>query len=239
MLVRTLTLVTTALLVAACAPAATPTTTGQPASTPTTAPPATPTAVTAVASPTTPPAPTAGEVRFVIASGSSEARFRVTEQLAGRNLPNDAVGATKEVSGTVVLRGNQVVSEQSRITVDMRTLRTDQAQRDNFIQRNTLETDRFPTATFVLREIRGLPTPLPTSGEHRFQLVGDLTIHGVTVPATWETTATFTPQQVSGQAKSAWKFADFNMTQPRVPLVLSIEDNIRLEIDFVATRAGA
>ncbi|MCS6802997.1 MAG: YceI family protein [Chloroflexota bacterium] len=231
-------LISTFLLAAACAPAPAPVTTGQAGSTPPTAPTATPTTAPPAATPTPAAQPAAGEVRFVIATGSSEARFRVTEQLAGRNLPNDAVGATKEVSGTVVLRGNQVVAEQSRITVDMRTLRTDQAQRDNFIQRNTLETDRFPTATFVLREIRGVPIPLPTSGQYTFQLVGDLTIHGVTVPATWETTATFTPQQVSGQAKSAWKFADFNLTQPRVPLVLSIEDNIRLEIDFVATRAG-
>ncbi|MCL6649140.1 MAG: YceI family protein [Chloroflexi bacterium] len=174
----------------------------------------------------------------MLAPGSSEARFRVTEQLAGRNLPSDAVGTTRAVSGTVVLRGGQAVPDQSRITVDLRTLRTDQPQRDNFIQRNTLETQQYPLATFVLREVRNLPVPLPTSGEYTFQLVGDLTIHGVTQPASWETTATFTPQQVQGLAKSTWKFADFGMTPPRVPLVLSLEDNIRLEIDFVATRAG-
>ncbi|GIW07618.1 MAG: hypothetical protein KatS3mg060_2423 [Dehalococcoidia bacterium] len=235
---RTLALVSTLFLAAACAPSAAPTATGQQPSNPTTALAATPTAVRAAASPTTAAGQPAADVRYVIAPGSSEARFRVTEQLAGRNLPNDAVGVTKEVSGTVVLRGTQVVAEQSRITVDLRTLRTDQTQRDNFIQRNTLETGRFPTATFALKEIRGLSTPLPTSGEHTFQLVGDLTIHGVTVPATWETTATFTPQEVRGQAKSAWKFGDFGMTPPRAPIVLSVEDNVRLEIDFVATRSG-
>jgi polyisoprenoid-binding protein YceI len=236
--VRILAFVTVILLAAGCAPAAAPPATGQQPSSPTAGPVATPTTAQAAASPTVAATAPAAEVRYVIAPGSSEARFRVTEQLAGRNLPNDAVGTTKEVSGTVVLRGNQVVAEQSRITVDLRTLRTDQAQRDGFIQRNTLETDRFPTAVFQLREIRGLPSPLPTSGQQTFQLVGDLTIHGVTVPATWETTATFTPQQVSGQAKSAWKFGDFGMTPPRAPIVLSVEDNIRLEIDFVATRAG-
>ncbi|MFN8532200.1 MAG: YceI family protein [Dehalococcoidia bacterium] len=221
------------VLAVACAP-------GGP-TTPSQAPTSSPTRVSAGGTPATPVAtqsPAADEVRFVLALGSSEARFRVTEQLVGRNLPSDAVGSTKEVTGAVVFRGGRVVPEQSRISVDLRTLRTDQAQRDNFIQRNPLETSQYPTAVFVVKEARGLPSPVPTSGQHNFQLVGDLTIHGVTVPATWEASATFTAQQVTGQAKSAWKFADFNMTSPRVPLVLSIEDNIRLELDFVATRAG-
>ena len=236
MLSRTLLVVLPFGLLAACAPPGPAAPPSQPAQSVAT----TPTPAAVAASPTAArPAPSASdEVRLVLAPGSSEARFRVTEQLAGRNLPNDAVGTTREVSGTVVLRGGQPVPDQSQITVDLRTLRTDQPQRDNFIQRNTLETQQYPFATFVLREIRNLPMPLPTSGAYTFQLVGDLTIHGVTQPASWETTATFTPQQVQGQAKSAWKFADFGMTPPRVPLVLSLEDNIRLEIDFVATRAG-
>ena len=32
-------------------------------------------------------------------------------------------------------------------------------------------------------------------------------------------------------AKTSFKFEDFNLTQPRVPVVLSIEDNITLEMD--------
>jgi polyisoprenoid-binding protein YceI len=227
------------VLAAACAPAQAPTT--QAPAAPTPAAVASPTARPAT-SPTAAPSaaatPIAATVRLVLAPGSSEARFRVTEQLAGRNLPNDAVGSTKEVTGTIALNGNQVLPG-SEVVVQMATLRTDQAQRDGFIHQNTLQSRQFPTAVFALKQIEGLPAQLPTSGQADLKLIGDMTIRGVTKPSTWDAKATFSPQGVTGTATTAIKFADFGMTQPRVPLVLSIEDNIRLELDFNATRAGA
>ncbi|MCH1928023.1 YceI family protein, partial [Shewanella sp. C31] len=60
--------------------------------------------------------------------------------------------------------------------VDLRELRSDQARRDNYLRQNTLETGRFPTATFRPKEVRGLPNPLPQSGKAAVHVVGDLTI---------------------------------------------------------------
>jgi polyisoprenoid-binding protein YceI len=65
-----------------------------------------------------------------------------------------------------------------------------------------------------------------------FQLVGDMTIHSVTRPATWDVTAQVNGQELSGSASTSFTFEDFGMTPPRVPVVLSVEDNIKLEIDF-------
>ncbi len=48
----------------------------------------------------------------------------------------------------------------------------------------------------------------------------------------WYVTARIEGDRVVGQAQTDFTFADFNLTQPQVPLVLSVEDNIRLEIDF-------
>ena len=124
-------------------------------------------------------------VRLVLVPEGSEARYRVREQLANQPLPNDAVGATREVSGAIVLAPDgRIVSEESRFEVDLRSLRSDQSRRDNFIQRNTMETSRFPTAVFEPREASGLPWSLPENNEFTFQLTGDLTIHGVTRPVT-------------------------------------------------------
>ena len=103
--------------------------------------------------------------------------------------------------------------------------------RDGFIKRSTLETDKFPTAEFVPTEVKGLPTPLPKSGPVTFQITGDMTVHGATKPVTWDVTGTVDGNTFKGTAKTAVQFADFGMNQPRVPRVLSIEDNIRLEID--------
>jgi polyisoprenoid-binding protein YceI len=176
-------------------------------------------------------------VRLDLVPDATQVRFRVREQFAGRSLPNDAVGTTRAVTGAIQLDSQgRIQGEQSKITADLRTLQSDEARRDRFIRENTLETDEFPLAEFSPKEARGLPWPLPTSGEGTFQLDGDLTVHGVTRPTTWETTARFTDQEVSGTASTRVRITEFGMEIPRVTLILSIDDDARLEMDFRATR---
>jgi polyisoprenoid-binding protein YceI len=182
----------------------------------------------------------AGSARLTLVPNSSEARYKAREQLAGRSAMSDAVGSTRAVTGAVVVGPNgAIVAGPSKITVDLSTLTSDQDRRDNFIKRNTLRTADYPNAEFVAKEARGLPSPLPTSGQATFQLLGDLTVRGVTRPVTWDVTATFTPQEVTGQAKTTFTFADFEIEKPVVALILSIEDQVGLELDFRAARAAA
>jgi len=163
----------------------------------------------------------------------TEARFRVREQLAELNFPNDAVGATQQVEGAITLdQSNAIVVADSRLVVDLRTLRSDDNRRDRYINRRTLETDRYPLAEFAPREVAGLPAAWPRSGEAQFQVVGDMTIHGATRPLTWNVSASFGDQEVVGLATTSFHFSDFNLAIPKVFLVLSVEDNIGLEVDF-------
>ncbi len=184
----------------------------------------------------------AGAIRLVLASDGNEARYTVTEQLADRPLPSDAVGRTSAVTGQIVIGADgRVVAQGSLFTIDMTTLHSDSNRRDGFIQRNTLQTDRYPTAVFAPTEVRGLPVPLPTSGQLTFQVVGNLTVHGLTRPATWDVTAQVSGQELKGTASTAIKFGDFGMQAPKAFVVLSVEDNIRLQYDFhlvPATSAG-
>lgn len=181
--------------------------------------------------------PAAAALTFRLVPDQSEARYRVREQLATLQFPSDAVGRTQAISGTIAFAGDgSVISPASKFSVDLRTLRSDQERRDNFIRMNTLEVSRYPTAEFVPREVRGLRWPLPTSGEATFQLTGDLTIHGTTRPVTWDVTARFDGNRVTGTATTSFKFEDFNMQVPRVAVVLSVENNIRLEVDFTFVR---
>jgi polyisoprenoid-binding protein YceI len=184
----------------------------------------------------TPPTPVEvqeGGALFTVAPEGSEARYRVQEQLAQRDLPNDAVGATNNVSGRIVVDQNgAVVPEQSRVVVDMASLETDSTRRDGYVRDNTLETQEYPTAEFVVREAPGLSHPLPTSGEARFQVVGDLTVHGVTRPATWDATAQFDEEGATVNAVTSVAITDFGMTPPQVGPVLSIEDEAGLELDL-------
>jgi len=219
--------------------AATPTTAATtPASSPTAATPApaapSPTATTASASQSTGDA-----VVFQLVPAESEARYRAREQLLGRSLPNDAVGRTNAVEGQIVFSSDGTIdSERSRFTVDLRTLQSDETRRDNYIKQNTLEVDRYPNAEFQPTAASGLPWPLPSNGQLQFQLEGNLTVHGVTKPVTWNVQATVEEQRITGTATTQVTFEDFGMTPPRVPVVLSLEDTITLELDFTFERVS-
>lgn len=122
----------------------------------------------------------AAAANFEIVPSASEARYRVREQLAGLNFPNDAIGTTKSISGMIVLDTHGRPAPGSKITVDLRTLRSDEGRRDNYLHQNTLTTATFPRAEFVPRELRGLPNPLPRSGQANVQILGDMTLRNVT-----------------------------------------------------------
>ena len=94
------------------------------------------------------------------------------------------------------------------------------------------ERSQYPTVELNTLAIRGLTLPLPTSGTRTFQVVGDLTVHGVTKPTTWNVTASFNNGRVSGAAATSFLFSDFGLNQPRVPVVLSVADSIKLEYTF-------
>ncbi len=180
-----------------------------------------------------------GPVRYVVVADGSEVRYRVREQLVGLSFPNDAVGATSAVEGGVAFDAQgRVVPGDSRFTIDLRTLRSDEARRDNYIRRNTLETDRYPTVTFVPTEARRLSFPLPQSGSVPFELVGDLTVKDATRRVTWEATASFDGPWVSIRARTAFRFGDFGLRVPRVSVVLGVEDDIKLEADLVLRRGA-
>ncbi len=179
------------------------------------------------------------QLRYSVVAERSEARYRVREQLAGVSFPNDAVGTTSVIEGGISLDPQgRVLPGDSRFTVDLRTLRSDEARRDNYIRRNTLETDRYPTVVFVPIELRGLRLPPPQTGTVSFELVGDLTVRDATRRITWEATAAFNGQDATVRAQTAFRFADFGLRVPRVAVVLSVEDNIRLETDLLLRRSS-
>lgn len=198
-------------------------------------------ATTATAAPSTALQP--GAVRFTVASTGNTARYRVREQLMGRDLPNDAIGETQQVSGTIVLdRNGAVVPAESKIVVATGMLKSDSDRRDGYVRRRLLQTDSFPSVELMPTAVRGLPKTLPKAGATSepvtFDLVGNLTVRGVTQPTTWRVTARQTGTTVTGTAATRFTFSQFRIDPPRVPVVLSVADTIGLEYDFTFTRDG-
>ncbi|HEX2324671.1 MAG TPA: YceI family protein, partial [Chloroflexota bacterium] len=194
-------------------------------------------AATVAPEPTLAPVP-AGALRFQVAGNRSTATFRVREQLAGVSLPNDAVGCTGSVAGQLVVQPTGAfVSGASRITVDLRDLKSDSDQRDNFIKSSVLQVQRYPQASFVPTRAEGLPNPIPASGSATFTLTGPMTVHGVTRDQTWQVTARREGNNLTGTATTSFAFGDYGMQPPRVPVVLSVVDEIRLEVALVGAQA--
>lgn len=179
------------------------------------------------------PGVAADTVRLNIAPDGNEARYRVREQLAHVDLPNDAVGITHVMSGTIVLDGTgHLVSGESRISVDVRPLQSDRSFRDRYVQSRILETATYPSVDFAPKSVEGFPVSIPSSGDFSFKVTGDLTVHGTTRSTTWDVTARAVPGGYSGSASTRFTFADFSLNKPSVPIVLSVADTIKLEYDF-------
>jgi polyisoprenoid-binding protein YceI len=183
-----------------------------------------------------PPQATPAEpaLRLVVTPTGNEARYRVREQLAGFDFPNDALGATQAISGSIALdaQGN-VIPGESRIVIEVADLTSDRDRRDNFIRRRTLETEQHPAVTLVPTRITGVTLPLPTSGEQTLELHGDLTVKDVTRPTVWQLQVRYAPGAVAGTAQTRFTFDDVQLEKPRVASVLSVDDHITLEYDFV------
>lgn len=207
--------------------------------------PTTITSPTVAATTSTPaPSPSATAATTAVANGTwtvnstSKATVRVREQLVGVSLPSDAVLVATGATGTFALKDDGTFSSDSKITFDLTTLASDQRNRDDFVKRDTLQIGQFPRAEFVPTKTSGLTLPMPTSGEFTFKLAGQMTIHGKTKEVTFDVTARRSGNELTATttASPTWKFADFGMTAPSVPLrVVSIVDEIRLVVDLVAT----
>jgi polyisoprenoid-binding protein YceI len=169
-------------------------------------------------------------------TADSVASYTAEEELASQGA-NTAVGTTNTIIGNVYFDADGNPMACSRVDVDMRTFVSDESRRDNFLRSNTLETDTYPVATFVMTSVEGLNGALINGQETSFYLVGNLTMHGVTKLVRWEVTATLDGDDLTGKANTEFEMTDFNITEPKVGPVLSVDSTIKLEIDIVATKS--
>lgn len=177
--------------------------------------------------------PTGTSALYSIVSDQSEARYLAEEEFVGQGA-NTAVGTTSAIIGQIGLDASNVPLTCSRFDVDLRTLVSDDSRRDNKLYEETLETGEFPLGTFILTSVEGLDGGLVDGQEATVTLIGNLTLHGVTKQVAWSATVTLSGDTLTGSAETSLNIADFDMSEPNSPLVLSIDDTIVLQVDLVA-----
>ena len=202
------------------------------------APQASPPTPTISSSPATPAASAtalpAGARRFEIVAERSLATIRVREQIAAIPAPGDAVLTTRAFSGAAVLLSDGTFANGSAFAADLDTLKSNESLRDEWIKFNTLNTRIYPRAEFTLVRISGVPMPLTAQGDWTATLEGTMKIHGVERPLSWPVQVTRSAGEIRVRGTTAFKFGDYGMAVPANRLILSVVDDVRLEIDLVA-----
>ena len=164
---------------------------------------------------------------------SSFVGYRVAEQLANVGATT-AVGRTPKVSGTLTVSGTSITAVS--ITADLTALQSDRSMRDGQLHTQALQTDTYPTATFVLADPIKLDH-LPAEGETiSVTAVGDLTLHGVTKRVSIPLQAKLASGVVTVVGSLPIAFADYSIAPPQSMMVLSVADNGTMELQLHFTK---
>lgn len=168
--------------------------------------------------------------RWSVAAGS-QAGYRVKEVLFGQE--NDAVGRTTNVSGDFTIVGTTV--EAGTVTVDMRSISSDERRRDNQFHGRIMSTEQFPTATFALSQPISVPSIPAENVDANVQANGELTLRGVTRPVVAQLQAKRTGGSIQVAGSIPIRFADWSIPNPSVPGI-STQDNGLVEFLLNFTR---
>lgn len=173
---------------------------------------------------------------FTIVPAQTTASYEVQETFLQQNLPYTAIGTTSDVSGQVSIDlSGQPTGEVTEIVVDLRTLKSDSDRRDNAIRERWLESNTYPEARFVSTGIEGAPATYTDGETVSFKLVGDMTIRNVTKPLTFDVQATLQGNTLTGTATTAFLMTDFGFEPPTIAGAISVEEGVKLKIDFTAS----
>lgn len=180
------------------------------------------------------PSDQAGVLRFVVDASGSKATYVVREKLAALPVESNAVGETGQISGEIYLTSDGLhPGQKSTFRVDLRTLRSDESRRDNFIRSNTLRANQFPFAEFVVESVNGWPSNYVDGTEVVLQVSGSMTIKGITRPLTFDVKARRQGDTLTAIADAEFKMTDFGITPPDVALAKA-QDGVRLQVVLLA-----
>ena len=173
---------------------------------------------------------------FRIVSEESEARFSVYETFP----EGTAIGRTDQIAGDIIVDFNNPSNSQlGTIRINLRTLQTDDPDRDRSIRCCALLTARpeYEFTDFVPTSFSDLPSQVEFGQTIAFQVTGDLTLRGVTRPVTFDVNLiVIDPDTLQGFATTTVNRTDFNILNDDDNGFdyHGVEETVILEFDFVA-----
>lgn len=138
-------------------------------------------------------------------------------------------GAFGNVTGTVTWDEKNPTRSSTNVTIDTTTVNTGVTQRDNHLKSpDFFNTAKFPTMTFKSTSVKRI--------NGKLQLIGDLTLTGITRSVTLDVTGPSAPQTMKGvtisgfSATGTLKRADYNFGPKFAPPIIG--DEIKFTIDI-------
>jgi polyisoprenoid-binding protein YceI len=172
----------------------------------------------------------------------SLAGYRVREQFAGQAAAHDAVARTSTVSGslTVADDGDGLTASSIQFTVGLADLQSvdtvaglNVANRDRIVSR-TLSVSQYPDATFEAQSV-SVPAGIESGQTPTVSIPGQLTVHGVTKPATLSVQLRLNGGQVQAAGSTSFAMTDFGVQPPQVPITV-VQPQVTVEFQLVLVR---
>lgn len=158
---------------------------------------------------------------YTVASG--RATYSVEETLRG--LATVGVGETTDISGTITPAGS------FEFTIDLQSFESDQSNRDSRVRGWFRQ---FPEGTFAGSDF-ALPASATVGEIVAFPVTGEMTVNGITQPATWDVEARIEADgTISVTGETFIVLSEYNVPVVTGGLV-EMEDGATLEVLFSAT----
>ncbi len=176
---------------------------------------------------------TSSQKLYRIASAQSLARFDIDEVL--NNKPFTATGTTTQIAGDIIVKSTTDI-EIGTVKINARTFKTDSEKRDGAIARAILKSESSENEfiTFKPTNIAWTSGSLTVGELAVLKITGDLTISGVTKPATFDVILEDQGDKLSGAGHTTIKRSDFNLVIPNLSFLAGVDDEFRISTTIVA-----
>jgi polyisoprenoid-binding protein YceI len=142
---------------------------------------------------------------------------------------------TTAISGSVTASGSSSTALDGSLAVNLRTLETGIALRNEHLRENYLEVTKgpgFDTATLSEIDLKGLN---PDAPEGKGSFTGALMLHGVTRTITGAVDVRQAGTGLHVKASFPVNLADYSIRKPRY-LGVGVKDTVTVEVSFAVTR---
>lgn len=162
---------------------------------------------------------------YQIVSEESTVSFKIDEIL--NNKPFTAVGTTSAVSGQISMEGDNL--EIGTITIDAKTFKTDNPNRDGAITKFILQSDKDENNFITFA-----PTKIEKGEGNTYNVTGNMTISGVTREEVLMVDVSKSEGVLSGHVTGKLLRSNYSLKIPNVPFVASVEDSFIIDATIVA-----